>query len=100
MKGLIRDDIANARLKRIQALINEQQIAFNQSSVGLSMPVLLDRRGKKAGQLCGRTPYNQSVYLEAPETALNTIVSVDITGGFDNSITGVLGKGEINRRSA
>jgi tRNA-2-methylthio-N6-dimethylallyladenosine synthase len=100
MKGLIRDDIAHARLKRIQALINEQQIAFNQSSVGLSMPVLLDRRGKKAGQLCGRTPYNQSVYLEAPETALNTIVSVDITGGFDNSITGVLGKGEINRRSA
>ncbi len=88
MKALVSDDIASKRLARFQALINEQQLDFNQKSVGLTMPVLFDRKGKKAGQLHGRSPYNQSVHVQANERLLNQIIPVKITGGFENSLSG------------
>lgn len=88
MKSLVRSDIADERLARLQALINEQQATFNKSCVGLTLPVLFDRKGKKPGQLVGRSPYNQSVYAELPESAMNTIVNIAVSKGFDNSLTG------------
>jgi len=88
MQGLIHDKISSERLARLQALINEQQIAFNAKCAGLTMPILLDRKGKREGQLQGRSPYNQSVYVEANERLLNQIVQVEITQAFDNSLTG------------
>ena len=88
MGGLIRPDIASERLARLQALINEQQSAFNSACAGQTMEVLLDRKGKRAGQIQGRSPYNQSVYVQAPERLLNTIANIRISEGFDNSLTG------------
>lgn len=87
---LVRDDIASERLARLQSLINEQQRAFNKSCENLTMPVLIDRSGKKPGQLLGRSPYNQAVHLRGHERLMNQIVDVHITEGFDNSLGGVL----------
>lgn len=92
MKNLVRDDIASERLARLQALINEQQIAFNKACIGRTLPVLLDRKGKKPGQLVGRSPYMQSVFVEAPDTTINSLVNVHITDGFENSLTGIIEK--------
>ncbi len=88
MKHLVRDDIATERLARLQALIHSQQLAFNESCKGRTLPVLLDRKGKKAGQLVGRSPYNQSVYCEAPESALGTMQNIAIEDGYENSLKG------------
>lgn len=88
MQNLVRDDIAKERLARLQGLINEQQKAFNLGSIGLTLPVLLDRKGKREGQIQGRSPFNQSIYIEANERLLNTIVDVKVTEAFDNSLTG------------
>ncbi len=88
MQNLIRDDIASDRLARLQALINEQQLAFNKQSIGLTVPVLIERKGKKEGQLSGRSPYFQSVNIQGNERLINTIVDVTITDGFANSVTG------------
>lgn len=88
MKNLVHDKIASDRLTRLQALIAEQSSGFNKRSAGLSMPILLDRKGKKNGQLQGRSPYNQSVYVQANDRLLNQIIDVRITEGFDNSLTG------------
>ncbi len=90
MQGLIHPKIAAERLARLQGLLNEQQLAFNKKSVGLTMPVLLDRPGKRNGQVQGRSPYNQSVYIDGNERLLNEIVNVEITEGFDKSLTGKL----------
>ena len=90
MRNLIRDDIASDRLARLQALINEQQIAFNKESAGKTMSVLFDRKGKKPGQLIGRSPYNQSVFADAPQSMMNTLADVFIEEGFDNSLQGRL----------
>ena len=88
MQNLVRPDVASERLTALQALLNEQQIDFNRKSVGLTLPVLLDRKGKKAGQLVGRSPFMQSVFVQANDRLMNTIVDVKITEGFDNSLTG------------
>lgn len=88
MGGLVRPEVASERLSRLQALINEQQAAFNKSCEGMTMPVLFDRLGKHEGQVQGRSPYNQSVYVQAPKRILGNIVDINIINGYDNSLTG------------
>ncbi len=88
MQNLVHDSIATERLARLQSLINEQQLAFNKQTEGLTLPVLLDRKGKKPGQLVGRSPYSQSVYVEGNARLMNHLTDVKITEGFDNSLTG------------
>lgn len=88
MQNLVRDDIASERLARLQALINEQQVGFNRKCAGLTLPILFEKKGKKKGQIHGRSPFNQSVYVEAPDRLLGQIMDVAITEGFDNSLTG------------
>ena len=90
MQNLVRDDIAKERLARLQGLLNEQQAAFNKTCDGLTLPVLLDRKGKREGQVQGRTPYNQSLYVQANERLINTIVNVKVTETFDKSLTGII----------
>ena len=65
--------VKSERLARLQALLNEQQMAFNQSTVGQEMDVLLEREGKLDGQLLGRSPYLQAVHVDvsAPDNALD-----------------------------
>ena len=86
----MREDIAKERLARLQGLIDEQQKEFNAGTAGLTLPVLLDRKGKRKGQVQGRSPYNQSVYLKANERLLDTIVDVKVTEAFDKSLTGII----------
>ncbi len=84
----IDDDIKVERLKRLQNLLNAQQIAFNKSLVGSIMPVLFDRPGRKEGQLVGRSPYMQSVHVNGDQALLGRIVDVRIKVGFANSLSG------------
>lgn len=88
LKNLVHDKIASERLMQFQKQALTYQLAFNKKCVGLTLPVLLDRKGKRAGQLQGRSPYNQSVYVQANERLMNEIVDVDICEGFDQSLTG------------
>ena len=78
----------NMRLQALQALLVRQQIAFNQSCIGKTMPVLLDKKGKKEGQLLGKSPYMQSVYVQTSGDYADTMVDVRITDAFQNSLTG------------
>lgn len=85
---ILSDEVATERLARLQGLLNEQQVAFNKTMEGRTLGVLLDRKGKRDGQLQGRSPYNHSVYVEANERLLNTIVDVKIEAGYEKSLTG------------
>jgi len=83
------------RLAELQALLNAQTLDFNVGCVGKTMPVLLDRVGKKPGQLVGRSPYMQAVVVSAndgsSEQLMNSIVDVTIEQGGPNSLLGRLG---------
>ncbi len=86
------------RLTMLQELLMRQQLAFNQASEGKEMEVLFDRKGKRPGQLLGKTPYMQSVYLEASPSLAGTIQPVLITEGFQNSLTGLLADAQRRNR--
>ena len=87
--GQVPEEVKTERLQRLQALIVEQQIAFNRSCIGMTMPVLFDRRGRETTQLVGRSPYAQSVHVSDADTSLfGEIVPVEIEAAFQNSLRG------------
>ena len=64
LDGQVADEIADERLQRLQALIAEQQYAFNQATVGRTCDILIERAGKRPGQMLGKSPWLQSVLVE------------------------------------
>jgi tRNA-2-methylthio-N6-dimethylallyladenosine synthase len=80
-------DVMDERLQRLQALLNAQQLAFNRASVGRRCDVLLERPGKRPGQLVGKTPWLQSVHLET-DAAIGDIVEVELLAAGPNSLAG------------
>ena len=86
MDGQIDEAVMNDRLQRLQALLNEQQQAFNQATVGRTTRLLLERKGKLDGQLIGKTPWLQSAHLVAPGLAIGDMVDVEILSAGPNSL--------------
>jgi tRNA-2-methylthio-N6-dimethylallyladenosine synthase len=78
------------RLARLQALIDEQQLAFNQAMVGRTVPVLFEKPGRRAGQVIGRSPYLQAVWVEGPDALIGTIAPATIRSAARNSLAGTL----------
>lgn len=84
------EEVKIERLSRLQAALNAQQLAFNQKTVGQVMDILFERKGKREGQLIGRSPYMQSVHVRNADAYLGQIVTVKITEAFDHSVAAVL----------
>jgi tRNA-2-methylthio-N6-dimethylallyladenosine synthase len=87
MEDQIPAQIMDERLQRLQALLNAQQLAFNQASVGRRCDILLERPGRKPGQLVGKTPWLQSVHLET-DAAIGDLIEVDLLSAGPNSLAG------------
>ena len=88
MDDQVAPEVMDERLQRLQALLNEQQYAFNQQTVGRTTDILLERQGKLDGQLIGKTPWLQSVHIISPDLAIGDLVDVEITQAGPNSLTG------------
>ena len=80
-------DVADARLRRLQALLNDQQHAFNRATIGVRTRVLIDRRGKLPGQLLGKSPWLQSVHVMS-DAPIGAMLDVGIVDAGPNSVTG------------
>ena len=81
-------DVMDERLQRLQAQIVADQTAFNIRTVGKTCEVLLERPGKFAGQLIGKSPWLQSVHVLAPDLSIGDIVSVQMTDSGPLSLKG------------
>lgn len=89
MEDHVPEDIKTERLVRLQALLNEQQLEFNQQMLGMTLPVLFDHHGKFENQLIGRTPYMQALRLDnAGDIKVGDLVNMKVTGAFANSLLG------------
>jgi tRNA-2-methylthio-N6-dimethylallyladenosine synthase len=84
--GAVREE----RLARLFAVLESQRQAFNRATVGRRLSVIFDKPGRHAGQLIGRSPYMQAVYVEAPATCVGLLSDVDITDIRPNSLKGRL----------
>lgn len=87
MEGQMPRPVMDERLQRLQALLGRQQLAFNRGTVGRRTRVLLERPGRKPGQLVGKSPWLQSVHLET-EAAIGDIVEVELLSAGPNSLAG------------
>lgn len=88
MQGQIHPAIAKKRLKEMQELLNKQQVDYNKSFIGKTVPILFDRMGKKEGQLMGRSPYMHSVFATANPRLMGETVDVRITQAHPNGLSG------------
>ena len=79
-----------AQLQRLQAEIINHQIAFNQASVGKRTTILLERKGRQPGQLVGKSPWLQSVHVEAGDARIGDLIEVDLVSAGPNSLGGVI----------
>ena len=78
------------RLAALQALLQQQQRAFNDAAVGSVMPVLFEKPGRHEGQLVGRSPYLQPVHADATPDVIGKILPVHVIGVRANSLTGII----------
>jgi tRNA-2-methylthio-N6-dimethylallyladenosine synthase len=80
--------VMDERLQRLQSALNRDQLAFNAATVGKTCDVLVERKGKHAGQWLGKSPWLQSVHFTG-EAEVGQIVRVAITSAGPNSLGAV-----------
>jgi len=90
MGAQVPDAVARERLHALQALLFEQQSAFNASQGGRTLNVLFEKRGRHGAQAIGRSPYLQAVHVEDADHLIGRIVPVEILSGQQNSLKGRL----------
>nr|MCB7500648.1 tRNA (N6-isopentenyl adenosine(37)-C2)-methylthiotransferase MiaB [Enterobacter roggenkampii] len=90
MAAQVPDAVAKERLHALQALLTEQQVAFNRSLAGRVLPVLFEKKGRHGAQAIGRSPYLQSVHVEDADQLIGRIFPVEIVSGQQNSLSGRL----------
>ncbi|CAN5693229.1 tRNA (N6-isopentenyl adenosine(37)-C2)-methylthiotransferase MiaB [soil metagenome] len=90
LPGQVAEEVKDARLARLNALLDEQQTAFNESQAGRTLPVLFERAGRHPGQLSGRSPYLQAVHVSGPDHLIGQIVPVRIDSAAKMSLAGSL----------
>ena len=82
--------VKSERLTALRGLLDAQQAAFNRATVGRVCPVLLEKPGRHAGQIVGRSPWLQAVHVEAAPSAVGRIVDVALVEARANSMAGVI----------
>jgi tRNA-2-methylthio-N6-dimethylallyladenosine synthase len=87
--GQVPEPVKDERLQRLQALLAEQGRAFNASKVGQSTRILIDRVGRKPGQMIGKSPWLQSVFVET-DAKIGDMVDVRLIAALPNSLAGEL----------
>jgi tRNA-2-methylthio-N6-dimethylallyladenosine synthase len=92
---MVSEEIKSERLAQLQSLLNEQQLSYNQSFVGKEIDILLEREGKREGQLVGRSPFMQSVFVPSPPHRIGRIATVIVQEGNANSLRGELKPGSV-----
>ena len=89
MPDQVPEPVKEERLARLQAAITAGAHEFNRASVGRHTEILLERPGRRAGQLIGKTPWLQSAVVEIPGARIGDLIAVEITAGQPNSVEAV-----------
>jgi len=90
----VEDDVKALRLARLQALLEQQRQAFNLATVGRTLDVLFEKKGRHEGQIAGKSPYLQAVQVDdAGSDLIGEIRPVEIVAVGPNSLFGRLARG-------
>ena len=86
MEDQVAEATKDERLQRLQVLLVEQQQAFTVSMVGRTMATLIEKPGRQAGQLVGRSPWLQPVIVDEKAGGIGDIINVRIAEAGFNSL--------------
>jgi tRNA-2-methylthio-N6-dimethylallyladenosine synthase len=92
-RAQVDEDEASDRLKRLQALITDQQRAVQDSMVGREVQVLFEKPGRLDGQMVGKSEYLHAVHVANAQTQRGEIAKVRIIESGPNSLAGEIVKG-------
>ena len=84
----VAETVKSERLESLQQLLNAQQFAFNKSTEGRVVDVLVERAGGRDGQMAGRSPYMQAVNFIGTADQIGQIVPCRLSAARQNSMTG------------
>jgi tRNA-2-methylthio-N6-dimethylallyladenosine synthase len=80
-----------ARLARLQHVINDSAQRISRAMVGTVQRVLVDRPSRKdPNEIAGRTENNRVVNFEGPQALIGRFVDLRITAAYPNSLRGEL----------
>lgn len=92
MPNQVAEKVKEERLGILQSKLFDYQLKFNKQTVGKTVEVLFEGKGRHPGQLTGRTPYMQNLYAEADKGLLNKIIRVRVEEATMNSLSGTIVK--------
>ncbi|QAY76099.1 tRNA (N6-isopentenyl adenosine(37)-C2)-methylthiotransferase MiaB [Sphingosinicella sp. BN140058] len=87
MEDQVPAEMMDERLQRLQALLSEKSLAFNRATIGKRTKVLIERQGRRPGQMLGKSPWLQSVHVET-EAKIGDVIDVMIEAALPNSLAG------------
>ncbi|RZV47654.1 MAG: tRNA (N6-isopentenyl adenosine(37)-C2)-methylthiotransferase MiaB, partial [Sphingomonadaceae bacterium] len=87
MEDQIEPAVMDERLQRLQSRISAHSLDFNRSKVGDTLSILIERTGKRSGQMIGKSPWLQSVFVET-DAPIGAMVDVEIVQALPNSLGG------------
>ena len=87
MENQIPQPVMDERLRRLQARLAEHSTAFNAACIGRTTRVLIDRVGRRPGQMIGKSPWLQSVFM-ATDARIGDMVEARLTHALPNSLGG------------
>jgi tRNA-2-methylthio-N6-dimethylallyladenosine synthase len=82
------EPVKSERLQRLQTLITKHQTEIQDSMVGRDVKVLIEKQGRKADQMVGKSEYLHSVHVTGSDAAIGDIVNVRILTSKTNSLAG------------
>ena len=85
-KTPVPEDIADARLQSLQALITLQQRAAQDAMVGREVSVLYEKSGRRDGQMVGKSDHLHAVHVQDAAGRVGELKRVRITGSATNSL--------------
>jgi tRNA-2-methylthio-N6-dimethylallyladenosine synthase len=89
MEDQIPREVMEQRLHRLQDRISAHSLAFNQSKVNSNTHILIERRGRREGQMIGKSPWLQSVHVETDAKA-GDLLDVTLIDAGPNSMAGAV----------
>jgi tRNA-2-methylthio-N6-dimethylallyladenosine synthase len=89
MEGAVDPEVMDDRLQRLQARLAEHSLTFNRATIGRDTQILIDRKGRLPGQMIGKSPWLQSIFVET-DAVIGDMLDVSVTHALPNSLGGVL----------
>ena len=87
-RTLVDPAVADDRLQRLQSLITGHQRDIQNAMVGRDLSVLVEKAGREAGQMVGKSEYLHSVHIEDATAKIGDIQHVRIVEAKTNSLSG------------